>query len=101
MADKFIPRGKLVFGNLGNDVRRWTVIDHFCFRPDACVCRCLMVAINLRNCFRSLLTAACHNTLSIGADLYVITRPEIIFGFTITAFVDWFHHQLVELRLQR
>src|SRR4029078_8087282 len=101
MPNEFIASGKLVFGNVGNNVRRGTGVDHFRFRPGIVFAFCLMIPGNSGNGFRSLLTAARHRALSIGADLHVITRPEIVFSFTVTTFIDRFHHQLVELRIQR
>src|SRR5215212_2007935 len=100
MAHELIPRRKLVFRNLGYDVRSGTVVDHFRFGPDVGVCRRLMPSGADGNTFRSLLTATRHHSLAIRADLDVITRPKLVFGLAVTTLSNRLHHHLGKLRLQ-
>src|SRR5215213_2618831 len=100
MADKLITGRKLVFRNLSDDIRSRTVVDHFRLGPHACVCRRLVPPGRHRNTFRSLLTAARHGSLTVGADLDVITRPEVVFSLAVATLARRLHHHLIKLRLQ-
>src|SRR5690242_12733205 len=100
MAHELITSRKLVFRYLGNDVRSGTVVDHFRLSPNVRVCRRLMIPRDRRDSFRSLLAAANHRSLTIGTDLDVITRPQLVFGLAVATLADGLHHHFIELRLQ-
>src|SRR6185369_15560465 len=100
VAHQLVARREFVFRNLGNHVGSRTVVDHFRLRPDARVFLANVISDDGRNRLGPLFAAARNRTLSIGADLHVVTRPEFVFRLAVAAFGNGLEHQLRELIFQ-
>ena len=96
MTEKLIAGWKLVLRNLGNAVRRRTIVDHLCFGPDAGVLRVDVVS----TAAVGTVSVRCSPpptqlALPVSANLHVIAGPEFIFCFSVSTLGNRLHHQLM------